>query len=118
MAETYFTGRKSDSMLDFWKRLSFELIENAYMKEDNRVERQRSARIRERIGHGLVSVPPWKKFSGGHLVTSMLKYPQKNAASAATKYEPIVYALLECPCAAIAWQVTSKIAKTILKVAS
>ena len=118
LAETYFTGRKSDSMLDFRKRLSFELIENAYMKEDNRAERQRSARIRERIGHGLVSLPPWKKFSGEHLVTSMSKYPKKNAAGAAAKCEPIVYALLECPCAAIAWQVTSKIAKTILKVAS
>ena len=46
-AESYFTGRKSDSMLDFWKCLSFELIENAYMKEDDRMERQRSARIRE-----------------------------------------------------------------------
>ena len=43
---------------------------------------------------------------------------RKNAAGAAVKYKPIVYALLECPCAAIAWQVTSKIAKTILKVAS
>ena len=88
------------------------------MKDDNRVERQRSARIREQIGHGLVSLPPWKKFSGGHLVTSMSKYPQKNAAGAAEKYEPIVYALLECPCAAIAWQITLKIAKTILRVAS
>ena len=105
-------------MLDFRKRLSFELIENAYMKEDNRAECQRSARIRERIGHGLVSLPPWKNFSGGHLVTSMSKYPQKNAAGHAAKCEPIVYALLECPCSAIAWQVTSKIAKTILKVAS
>ena len=105
-------------MPDFRKRLSFELIENAYLKEDNRVEHQRSARIRERIGHGLVSLPPWEKFSGGHLVTSMSKYPQNNAAGASAKYKPIVYALLECPCAAIAWQVTSKIAKTILKVAS
>ena len=43
---------------------------------------------------------------------------RKNAASAAAKYEPIVYALLECPCAAIAWQVTSMIVKRILKVAS
>ena len=42
----------------------------------------------------------------------------KNATSAAAKYEPIVYALLECPCAAIAWQVTSKRAKMILKLAS
>ena len=43
---------------------------------------------------------------------------RKNAASATAKYKPIVYALLECPCAAITWQVTSKIAKMILKVAS
>ena len=35
---------------------------------------------------------------------------RKNAAGATAKYEPIVYALLECPCAAIAWQVTSMIA--------
>ena len=32
---------------------------------------------------------------------------RKNAAGAAAKYEPIVYALLEFPCAAIAWQTTS-----------
>ena len=43
---------------------------------------------------------------------------RKNTASATTKYEPIVYALLECPCAAIAWQVTSMIVKRILKVVS
>ena len=47
-----------------------------------------------------------------------VQIPSKNAAGAAEKYEPIVYALLECPCAAIAWQVTLKIVKTILKVAS
>ena len=56
----FWTAR--DGMLDFRKRLSFKLIENAYMKEDNRAERQRSSRIRERIGHGLVSLPPWKNF--------------------------------------------------------
>ena len=39
---------------------------------------------------------------------------RKNAAGAAVKYEPSVYALLECPCAAIVWQVTSMIAKRIL----
>ena len=43
---------------------------------------------------------------------------RKNSAGATAKYEPIVYALLECLCAAIAWQVTSMIAKRILKVAS
>ena len=31
------------------------------------------------------------------------------------KYEPIVYALLEFPCAAIAWQTTSMMSKRILK---
>ena len=59
-----------------------------------------------------------ENFSRGCLVTSVLKYPQKNAAGAAVKYKPIVYALLEFPCAAIAWQTTSMILKRILKVAS
>ena len=47
LAESYFTGRKSDSMLDFRKYLSFEWIENAYMKEEDKVECHRSVRIRE-----------------------------------------------------------------------
>ena len=87
------------------------------MREEDRVEHHRSARIREGIGHGLVSLPPWKKF---HMDIPSLLCPnthRKNAAGAAAKYEPIVYALLECPYSAIAWQVTSMIAKMILKVA-
>ena len=40
---------------------------------------------------------------------------RKNASGTTAKYEPIVYALLECPCAAIPWQVTSMIAKRFLK---
>ena len=63
LAESYFIGQKSDSILDFQTHLSFELIENAYMREEERVEHHRSRRIREGIGHGLVSLPPWKKFS-------------------------------------------------------
>ena len=43
---------------------------------------------------------------------------RKTAAGATAKYEPIVYALLEFPCAAIAWQTTSMMSKRILKVAS
>ena len=43
---------------------------------------------------------------------------EKNAAGAAARYKPIVYALLEFPCAAIAWQTTSMMSKRILKVAS
>ena len=89
------------------------------MREEDRVEHHRSARIRAGISHGLVSLPPWKKFCAD--ISSLLcpNTHRKNAASATTKYEPIVYALLECPCAAIAWQVASMIAKRmILKVAS
>ena len=60
---------------------------------------------------------------GNHFCTDMssLLCPnthRKNTAGAAMRHEPIVYALLECPCAAIAWQVTSVIAKRIHKVAS
>ena len=60
LAESYLTGQKSDSMLDFQMHLSFKLIENAYMREEERVEHHRSCRIREGISHGLVSLPPWK----------------------------------------------------------
>ena len=114
LAVSYFTGQNSDSMLDFQKHLSFMLIENAYMREEDRLEHYRSARIREGISHGLVSLPPWKFFCVD--VSSLLcpNTRRKNAASATVKYEPIVYALLECPCAAIALQVTSMIAKRIL----
>ena len=45
LAESYFTGRNSDSMLDFWKCLSFKLIQNAYMREEDRVEHHRSTMI-------------------------------------------------------------------------
>ena len=40
---------------------------------------------------------------------------RKNAAGAAVKYEPIVYALLEFSRAAIAWQTTSMMSKGFLK---
>ena len=86
LAESYFTGRNSDSMLDFQKHLSFELIENAYMREEDRVEHHRSARIREGIGHGLVSLPPWKIFSCRCLITSVSKYPQKKCSCEVRTY--------------------------------
>ena len=83
---------------------SFELIENAYMRKEERVECHRSRRIREGIDRGLVLLPPWKNVSQGRLITSVRKYTQKNATSAVGKYKHIVYALLEFSCAAIAWQ--------------
>ena len=118
MAESYFTGQKSDSILDFRKPLLFKLIENAYMREEERVECHRSCRIREGIGHGLVSLPPWKTFREDVLSLLCQNTHRKKATSAAVKYKPIVYALLEFPCAAIAWQTTSMMLKRILKVAS
>ena len=39
--------------------------------------RHRSTRIQEGIGHGLLSLPPFKIFVGTKVVTSMSKYPQK-----------------------------------------
>ena len=62
LAESYFTGQKSDSMLDFWKRLSFKLIENAYMREEKRVECHRSCRIREGTVMGLCRFHHGKNF--------------------------------------------------------
>ena len=105
-------------MLDFQKRLLFELIENAYMREEEMVEHHRSHRIREGISHRLVSLPPWKKSCEDILSLLIQNTHRKIAASGTAKYEPIVYALLDFPCAAIAWQTTSMMSKRILKVAS
>ena len=77
LAESYFTSRKSNSMLDFRKSLSHQLIENEYFDQEAESQLRRSSRIREGIGHGLMSLPPYKKFLGGRMVPSDSKYPPK-----------------------------------------
>ena len=77
LAQSHFTDRKSGSMLEFQKQLAYELIENDYLEKEEAAMRRRSTRIQEGIGHGLLSLPPFKKVVGTKVVTSMSKYPQK-----------------------------------------
>ena len=77
LVESYFTSRKSNSMLDFRKSLSHQLIENEYFDQEAESQHRRSSRIQEGIGHGLMSLPPYKNFLSGRMVPSDSKYPPK-----------------------------------------
>ena len=57
-------------MLDFRKTLLHQLIENDYFDQEAESQHHRSTRIQEGIGHGLMSLPPYKKFLGGRMVPS------------------------------------------------
>ena len=77
LAQSHFTDQKSGSMLELWKQLAYELIENDYLEKEEAVMCHRSTRIQEGIGHGLLSLPPFKTFVGTKVVTSRSKYPPK-----------------------------------------
>ena len=64
-------------MLDFRESLSHQLIENEYFDQEAESQCRRSPRIQEGIGHGLMSLPPYKKILGSQMVPSDSKYPQK-----------------------------------------
>ena len=71
LAECCFTKQKTGSMLDFRKKMAFELIENHYILEEEQKQaedsrnRRQSKRLESERGHGLVSLPPNKKFCDG-----------------------------------------------------
>ena len=115
LAEYYFTNHFSDSMMSFHKSIAFELIENIYLEQEETAQRCRSQHLHLSIGHGLVSLPPFKKFLDGNLVMSKSKYPSKSAAPATVRCGPIVSALQEFTCALTGSQITSLIAIMILK---
>ena len=73
--ESHFMSRKSGSMMEFQKQLAYKLIKNEYLEKEEAALHHRSTRIREGIGHGLLSLPPYKKFVGMKIITSMSKYP-------------------------------------------
>ena len=86
LAESYFTSRKTESMMDFRKDLAHQLIENKYLMQEIRSDRHRSVRIQQGIGHGLLSLPPFKFFKwtdGQFQVTlpseEMQSLPQRSA---------------------------------------
>ena len=90
--------------MEFRKQLAYELIENEYLEKEEAALHRRSTRIQEGIGHGLLSLPPYKKFVGTKIVTSMSKYTPKNAIIAKERYAPIAGAPQECISAVIALQ--------------
>ena len=89
-------------MLEFQKQVASELIENDYLENEEAALRCRSTRIQEGIGHGLLSLPQFKKIVGTKVVTSMSKYPPKNLNIAKERYARIAGAPQECISAAIA----------------
>ena len=90
--------------MDFQKQLAYELIENDYLEKEEAALHRRSTRIQEGIGHGLLSLPPFKNFVGTKIFTSMSKYPPKIAIIAKERYAHIAGAPQECISAAIPLQ--------------
>ena len=107
LAESYFTSRKSESMLDFRKSLSHQLIENDYFDQEAESQCHRSTRIQEGIGHGLMSLPPFKKNLGSQMVPSDSKYPKKSAIFAEERCRPTANALQVSISVVTALQTTS-----------
>ena len=62
--------------MEFQKQLAYELIKNDYLEKEEAASHRRSTRIQEGIGHGLLSLPPFKTFVATKVVTSS-KYPPK-----------------------------------------
>ena len=75
LAESYYTSRKTDSMLNFQKSLDYQLIENTYLEQEERQQRHRFTQIQEGVGHGLVSLPTLRKLLDRCMVKSVSKYP-------------------------------------------
>ena len=62
LAESYFTSRKTESMIDFRKDLAHQLIENKYLAQEIRPDHHQLVRIQLGISHRLLSLPPFKFF--------------------------------------------------------
>ena len=61
--------------MEFQKQLAYELIKNDYLEKEEAALHCRSTRIQDGIGHGLLSLPPYKKFVGMKIVTFMSNPP-------------------------------------------
>ena len=91
--------------MEFRKQLAYKLIENDYLEKEEAALHCRSTRIQEGIGHGLLSLPPFKKFVGTKVVTSMSKDPPPPMQILQKRgYACIAGAPQECISAAIASQ--------------
>lgn len=62
--------------LEFRRLLAKDLITNKYVwEEDSPSGKRKSCRLAVQLGHDLVKLPPWKKFSGTKIVKAKSKYP-------------------------------------------
>ena len=80
LAESYFTSRTTESMMDFRKDLAHQLIKNKYLAQEIRSDCCQSVRIQQGITQGLLSLPPFKNFLNGWMVNSKSCYPQKKCS--------------------------------------
>ena len=74
-----------------------------------------SLQIQEEQGHGLLSLPAYKNLLDRCMVTSVSRYPPKNAPVAHMRYGHIAIALQEYIYVVIALQITLEIAIIIFK---
>ena len=104
LAESYFTSRKTDtpSMLNFWKSLASQLIENTYLEQEEIQHHCRSTGIQEGVGHGLVLLQHSENSWTDVWLSQCPNIPPKNALDTTAKYKPIAGALLVSTCAVIA----------------
>ena len=78
LAKAHFFDKTTPTpQLEFRKLLAKELINNKYLyQEQEAVELRKSKRLKTMMGHVLVSLPPYRLFSGCRMVKSKTKYPQ------------------------------------------
>ena len=118
LGESYFTSRKTESMMDFMKDLAHQLIENKYLVQEIRSDHRQSVRIQQGIGHGLLSLPPFKKFLNGRMVNSKSCYPQKKCSHCPREVRSYCKCSLEAICVVTASLNTLKRPTSTLKATS
>ena len=105
LAESHFTDRKSGSMLEFWKQLAYEPIENDYLEKEEAALRHRSTRIKSKKELVMVcSLFHHSKNLSGRKSSLLCPNTPQNAIIAKERYAHIAGALQECISAAIALQ--------------
>jgi hypothetical protein len=85
LASVLFGGYRKTSMLDFRKRLSYELIYNTYEPQQDEEQLRRSPRSEATQTHSLRALPRGKKFLGSEMVSSDTPYPQKRCCGCQRK---------------------------------
>ena len=84
--------KEETAILAFRKRFAFSLINNEYLKEEQR-QNSRSTRLRGLTEHRLTSLPPFRTFSrSGNLIPCKTKYIQLHCSNRCARVRTY------CPC--------------------